>query len=397
MKEVKVLLAAIDEIQDDVVGIAKRIFDNPELAYEEHFALREQVDFLSANGFAVDVGLADLPTSFKATWKQNNTDTTDTEVAFISEYDALPSIGHGCGHHLMAGAAVGAAVGVKRVMEDYGFGGTVSVIGTPAEENGGGKIALLDAGCFHGVTACFMFHPSDISIANPRSLSNLSLVIQYYGNRAHAGESPEKGRSALSALITLFNNIDAIRMHFASDVRVHGVVTHGGVVENIIPDFAEGLFTLRAKNPEGLDRVRQRFDDCAKAAAIASDTRFKIDEKFRYAALMQNRDLVEMVVRSFESLGEVFAEDQEYEGFVSTDAGNVSQQVPLVHPLISVVQGDSRCALHTQEFARLTNTEYAYKKMITVSKALGMTALELIVDENACSRIKRAPIKSDIS
>ena len=392
MKEGKALCTAIDRIQDDVVGIAKRIYDSPELAYEERFAVREQIDFLSSNGFAVDVGLANLPTSFKATWKRNN---TDTEIAFISEYDALPDIGHGCGHHLIAGSAVGAAVGVKRVLEDYGLGGTVSVIGTPAEENGGGKIALLDAGCCRGVTACLMFHPSDMSIANPRSLSNLSLVIKYYGNKAHAGESPEEGRSALSALITLFNNIDAIRMHFTSDVRAHGIISHGGVVENIIPDFVEGLFTLRAKDLDGLAKLRQKFENCADAAAVATDTQFKIEEKFCYATLTQNRELSELFVSNLKSLGEVFAEDGEYKGFLSTDAGNVAQQVPLVHPLVSVVQGNSRCALHTSEFARLANTEYAYKKMIVVSKALGITALELMLNENTCGRIKSAFAKPE--
>lgn len=371
----KQLYSAIDAFKDEVITLAKKIHDNPEVAYQEHFAAKEQIQFLSKNNFKVEKGLSNLSTSFKASWYGEGKGKV---VAFLSEYDALPGIGHGCGHQLIAGSAIAAALGVKMVMEKNGLNGTVSVIGTPAEENGGGKISMKNAGCFKNIDACLMFHPSNTSLINTNSLCNLSLAVEFYGKEAHAGTCPEEGRSALSALINVFNNLNSIRLHFTGDLRAHGVIKQGGIVENVIPKFAEGLFTLRALNMNDLNILKERFVKCVEGAALTTGTEYKITEKFCYTRLEQNKFLNELFKRNMEALGEIFSLNKDSRDYISTDAGNLSTEVPLIHPLISVIDGTENCVLHTSEFEYFANTQYAYDKMILVSKSLGATALDFM-------------------
>lgn len=378
----------IEDLKSEVISLSKKIHAHPEIAYNEYFAVEEQIALLSRHGFNVQKNLGDLPTAYQGIWGKGS---NGLHVAFIAEYDALPTIGHACGHNLITGASMAAAVSLSKILQRTNIQATVSVFGTPAEENGGGKINLLEKGCFNNVDVCLMFHPGRRNVANPLSLCNLSLIAKYYGKTSHAGTSPEKGNSALNALISLFCNVNLIRLHLNSDLKIHGIISNGGEVENIIPNYAEAVFTLRAPTMEKLKELEERFQGCAKGAAVGTNTELKIEKKFFYRELNENIPLKQLFLKNAKRFGERFySHNAGMDGYLSTDAGNLSWELPLLHPFISIFDGNNDCSLHTPEFEKASNTDLAYQKMITVGKTLGMTALDLILSKENWKCVRQA-------
>ncbi len=251
--------AAVDARAEELRALSLRIHAHPEVAFEEVQASGWLCELLEASGFAVARGIADMPTAFRAVAGSGT-----PVVAVLAEYDALPGIGHGCGHNIIATAAAGAGIGLRAVIDE--LGGTVQVIGTPAEEVYGGKAQMIRAGAFGGIDAAMMVHPGTRDAVFTRALACAELRVEYFGREAHAAAQPEKGINALEALILAYNGINALRQHIRRTARVHGVITDGGQAPNIVPGHATASFLVRAEDNEYLEELKRRVVACFEAA-----------------------------------------------------------------------------------------------------------------------------------
>ena len=278
---------AIDSAREELVGIALDIHAHPELNYQEYYAANLLAGTLEQHDFAVERGVGGVETAFRATL-QGGAGHGPT-VAILAEYDALPEIGHGCGHNLIAMAAIGAGLGVQANLES--LPGRVFVIGTPAEEGGGGKIRLLEAGVFDEVDVCLSSHPSsnrtiipeDIAMDESWSLAMVGYRYIYHGKAAHAAAAPEEGINALNAVIHLFNGIDALRQHLRDDVRIHGIITDGGMAPNVVPEFAAANFMLRCRDRNYLSEVVvEKVQQVAEGAASMSGARLEVEPYYPF-------------------------------------------------------------------------------------------------------------------
>jgi amidohydrolase len=333
-------------------------------------------DLLEARGFVVERGVAGLPTAFVAGIQGNDTGPT---VAFLAEYDALPGLGHACGHNLIATAALGAGLAMQAVLPK--LAGAIQVIGTPAEETGGGKAIMVDEGVFRGVDAAILMHPSDRNRAGGPSLSCYQVQIEFLGKAAHAAVSPQKGINALDAMLLTFSAINALRQHLRNDIRIHGVITHGGEAPNIVPDYTAARFYVRAADTpcaaEALNRVR----DCAEGAARATGAQLRFEEySRRYDARLPNPRLSELVAGHMERLGlEVSPPPMAGAGLGSSDMGNVSQVVPALHPLFAIGPKNT-LSPHTVEFCQAAAGPAGYDGMLKAAKIMAMTAVDLLAE-----------------
>ena len=261
---------AVDSVTEELVDLSQRIQSHPETAYEEFQAASWITDVLERHGFEVQRGLAGVETAFVARLAGK---TVGPRVALVAEYDALAGVGHGCGHNLIAAGAVGAALGLKAVMPQ--LEGVLELFGTPAEEctsEPGGKIRLIEVGAFDGVDACVMFHPWAATQLVGSDLAVAALDISFKGKAAHAAADPWRGRNALDGVLLTYTNINALRQHVKSDVRIHGIVTRGGDAANVVPDKASGRFAVRSADKDYLEEVVPRVEDCARGAMLATGT-----------------------------------------------------------------------------------------------------------------------------
>lgn len=379
----------VDGLRDDLIQMGRTIFENPEVAFEEHLVCRLLADWLADNGFAVETGVANLRTAFKATSRQVSAGRT---VAFLAEYDALPQLGHACGHNIIATASVGAAIAVGSLMDS--LPGVVLAIGTPAEEYGGGKITMVRHGVFEGVDAAMMVHPSTRTCVHMSALASETLDVEFFGQAAHAASYPEKGLNALDALVLSYANISALRQQVRSDARIHGIITNGGEASNIIPAYASGRFQVRAQDDAYLDQLLERVLDCFRAGALATGTRleYKSPER-RYSAMRNNETLASAFAANLRQLGIVVEDRPPAGAFGSTDMGNVSQVVPSIHPSIAIA--DKGIALHSSEFATAANSERGYQAIIVAAKALAMTAVDMLADGALAAKVKKEFVDSE--
>ena len=276
---------AVDGCADALLLLARRIHQNPELRFEEHKASAWVGEMLTAHGHVVERGVAGMPTALRARAGRSG----GPRVAILAEYDALPEVGHACGHNLIAAGAVGAFVAAAGVAGEAG--GEVIFLGTPAEEGGGGKIQMIDAGAFEGVDAAMMFHPFDRDLLAHPALASVWLTFEFRGAASHAALAPHTGRSALTACLDTFRLVDGQRNHFRDGVRVHGFVSDGGQAVNIIPDHAACEFSVRARDTEELERVRGIVERCARAASMASDVQLRTEGRRGYRDLINNMTL----------------------------------------------------------------------------------------------------------
>ena len=378
--------SAIEASKQALFDLSKDVHAHPELNYEEYYSSDALAGFLESNGLAVERGIGGVETAFRATIPGGG--GGGPTIAVLAEYDALPEIGHGCGHNLIAMAAMGAAVGLQANAQD--LPGRVVVIGTPAEEGGGGKIRLLEAGVFDGVDATLSSHPFSnrtvIPAASPKgeswSLAMVGYRYMYHGKAAHAAAYPEQGINALNAVIHLFTGIDALRQHLRDDVRIHGVITDGGTAPNVVPEFAAANFMLRSRDGRYLsDEVVGKVRQVAEGAAAMTGSRLEIEEFYPfYENVQPNVTLAQAMGANAQALGMKL--DEPIPGRpgsgASTDFGNVSQAMPGFELRYAV--SETPVPSHTRQMQETAVTDLALNNALLVAKTLSLTASDLLRD-----------------
>ncbi|MFU2314481.1 M20 family metallopeptidase [Rahnella sp. PCH160] len=373
------IIAAVDSLAAQATELALNIHANPELSFEEVNSAEALIAPLREAGFEIEESLGGLPTAFRATFDSGKPGPV---IALLAEYDALVNLGHACGHNLIGTASVTAALALKQVSSL--LTGKLQVIGTPAEEEGGGKIILSEKGIFDPVDAVMMFHPRDKTMVVRGGLACVDAEFKFYGKAAHAASAPQNGISALDAVIHTFNGINALRQLFTDDVRVHGIITDGGSATNIVPAYSEAKFLMRADTVKGLAAVKQKVFDAARGAALMTGARLEIEEGLTYAERNNNLTLAGYFQQNLEAMGVEVVPPPLKGGIGSSDIGNVSQITAAIHPYIRI--GD--VLPHTPEFAVAAGSEAGLQGMLQAAKALAMTALDLFQDDTKLRAVR---------
>ena len=375
----------VDKGRGAIIELSHRIHAHPELGYEEERAAAWLAEALTDADFTVEAGICDLPTAFRA-----RAGAGPLRIAICAEYDSLPGIGHACGHNMIAAMAVGAAVGLAAVADDVGL--EVTVLGTPAEEGGGGKILMLERGAFDGVHAAMMVHPTPIDAVEPPIISAAQFKVRYTGKEAHASAFPELGINAADAMVVAQTAIGLLRQQMRGEDRVHGIVTRGGDAPNVIPAHTEAHYMVRAPLLAELPTVQERVLNCFKAGATATGATMEVEEMHKpYAEMHHHAEMAAIYKRNAEAVGRSFPDlGQPGRGpSASTDMGNVSLAIPSIHPFIGI---DSLPAVnHQPEFAAHCVTEAADKAVIDGATAMAWTAIDIAGDEVLSKRLLQAP------
>lgn len=369
------LSAAIDDAVSadarDLIALSAKLHAHPELRFEEVKAAAWICELVASRNIAVEKGLGGMPTSLRA----RAGTAGGPRVAILAEYDALPEIGHACGHNLIAAGAVGAFLAAARVVAQTG--GEVVLLGTPAEEGGGGKIKLIDAGVFEGLDAAIMFHPFDRDILAHSALASLWLMFEFTGVPSHAAAAPHIGASALTACMDTFRLVDGQRVHFKDGVRVHGYITNGGQAVNIIPEHAACEFSVRARDVEELARVRAIVERCARGAAMAGGVEVQLKMRPGYKDMRNNLTMARVFGEHLAAGGREARETDPRVGAGSTDMGDVSHVVPAIHPYLAIV-GEGEALCHEHRFAAAAASDQAAQTALAAAKAMAKTAIELL-------------------
>ncbi|MBM4259555.1 MAG: M20 family metallopeptidase [Deltaproteobacteria bacterium] len=373
--------------QDSLIALSHRIHAHPELGFEEEKSSAWLADMLSDAGFAVQKGFCNLPTAFIARAGHG-----PLHIGICAEYDALPGIGHACGHNLIAAMAVGAAIAVAKVADDVGL--TVSVLGTPAEEagDGGGKILLLERGGYKGIHAAMMVHPAPFDVVDPAIIACSMFEVRYTGKEAHASAFPDRGINAADALTVAQTAIGLLRQHIRQTDRIHGIITKGGDAPNVIPAHTAAKYIVRAKTLAELDSIKQKVLRCFEAGALATGAEFEVfGGQKPYAEHVSDLDMAALYQRNIEALGRKMRElgPIRERAAGSTDMGNVSLAMPSIHPMIGI---DSTPAVnHQPEFTAHCATPAADKAVLDGGLAMAWTAIDIATDATVRERLlKRA-------
>jgi amidohydrolase len=371
----------LETIQNRLWEISDSLYHHPELGDQEFVSMQRLVDFLEENKFAVEKGIVGRPTAFKAVYDSKKEGPT---IAYLSEYDALPEVGHGCGHNLIGTMSAGAGVLLSKIVDE--IGGRVVVLGTPAEETNGAKVPMAEQGIFDDIDAAMILHPADESYESGESLAMDAIQFDFRGRTSHAAASPEKGINALDAVIQLFNGINALRQHVTSDVRIHGIIKEGGVAANIVPDKAVAQFYVRAKDRSYLNEVVQKVISIAKGASSMTGAEVHIDNyELSYDNMVTNETLSQLFTNNLLTTG-VKQVKKAKDSYGSIDMGNVSHVVPAIHPYIGL---DSPGLIaHTREFADLTITDNSHLILSRGALALALTGFDLITNKEEFEKMK---------
>lgn len=361
--------------------LAIRIHERPELAFEERFASSELADQLTREGATVTRGAGGLETAFAA-----EIGSGAPVVAILGEYDALPGVGHACGHNLMGTSASLAFLALRDVASE--LRGRVRIVGCPAEERGNGKVRLIRAGVFSDVDAALMYHPGDRDEIDPLMLAMVTLDIEFIGKAAHAAAEPHEGRNALDAVLLGWTALSALRLTVRSDSRFHGIITDGGKAANIIPDRAAATFMVRSPDNAYLHDLRRRVLACFEGAAAATGCELRATWSDVCELVSTNRALAEAFAANARTLGRQMKPRRAGDTHGSTDMGNVTSIVPGIHPFLSITDGP--VAGHSIEFAAAARTPQALETMHVAAKALAMTAIDVLRDEKLRVRAKEA-------
>lgn len=376
------ILEITNSMEKDFIELSNKIYENPELGNEEYKACSLHVELLKKSGFKVEEKYLDIDTAFKAEYESTKPGPT---IAFLSEYDALPGIGHGCGHNMLGTVSTGAGIVLKKVIDE--IGGKVIVFGTPAEETNGAKVVFADKGAFNNIDIALVAHPNNEYCKSGKSLAMEAIQFSFTGKAAHAASSPEKGINALDAVINTFNNINALRQHIKSDARIHGIITKGGKAANVVPEYAQAQFYVRATTKTYLKELVEKVKNCAKGSSLAAGTELEITNyEYSYDNLITNQKLSSVFCEQLMKLGCKDIKEPR-ESFGSLDAGNVSHCCPTIHPYFDITNNLDIVG-HTKEFAKSTLTQYAYKQMKITISALVMTAVKVIQDKKILNEIK---------
>jgi amidohydrolase len=370
----------IDERRSRSIEMAGYIFDHPEVGGEEHTAKEYLVKELKENGFTVEEGVGGFDTSFRAEFMCKK---GGPGVSFIAEYDALPGINHACHHHLIASASVNSAIAISKMKE--ALYGTIYCIGTPAEEVMNAKGIMWKNGAFDGVDVGLMVHGGSMNNTNLIVLAYDIIEFTFRGKAAHAAAAPYEGKNALDAVIMLFNSVNALRQQLKDDVRIHGIILHGGDAVNIIPEHATARYVIRAQKRTSLEEVLSKLKNCAKGAELQTGT--KLDISYYEKAgndLLLNTTLMHEYEKNLIDIGGTLTDGPVLLG--SSDIGNLSYYIPVIHPMIKTA--DDNCALHTKEFLNYGKSDIAFEGMIAGMKSLAMTGVRLLTDRAFFNKVR---------
>ena len=376
----------IDEVSEELISASHAIHANPELAFKEFFACDTLTDALEHHDIKTEKAVYSLKTSFEA---KLNPDNDGPRVAILAEYDALPGIGHACGHNIIATSALGATLGLNAVAQE--LEGSIRLIGTPAEEKGGGKELMARNGAFEGIDAAMMIHPAGTNLASMPCICVAEVEVIYHGKSSHASAMPHKGINALDGLLLAYQAISNLRQHIRSTERIHGIITEGGSAPNIVPDRSVGQFYVRAADEKELAQLKPRVQSCFEAGAKGSGCEVEINwANVDYLDLNTNWPLAELFQKHAESLGREFIPYEEAVKFGagSTDMGNVSHRLPSIHPMLAVAPPN--VVIHNPEFAKWAASEKGDAAVIDGAKALALTAADFLLSTELQKRAKTA-------
>lgn len=360
-------------LKEVLCEISEYIYHNPELGNQEFKSSEKLISFLEEHNFIVEREFLGLKTAFRAVYDSNKPGLT---VGYLCEYDALPEIGHGCGHNMIGTMSAGAGVILSKILDQVG--GRVIVYGTPAEETDGAKVIFAEQGVFEELDAAMMLHPSDKTCASGTSTAIYPLQFRYKGKTAHAASCPQDGINALNSVIQLFNGIDALRQHVTSDVRMHGIITNGGVAANIVPDEAVAQFYFRAARKETVMELVEKVKNIAQGAALMTGATLEMERfELPYDDLRTHENLSEAFNENLRILG--IEDIEENEDFGSSDIGNVSHIVPTIHPNIGI--SNCRVIGHSREMADATISELGHERLLIGTLALAYTGYDVLTNK----------------
>ena len=371
---------AVYAAQGELNKLSGEIWKHPELGFEEHKAHELLTSFLEKKGFSVERSFS-LKTAFRAKFGSGK-----PNVCVICEYDALPEIGHACGHNLIAEAGVAAGLGVKAALETSGApGGTLTVMGTPAEEGGGGKVYLVEDGAFRDIDIAMMVHPSLYSVIKPGFVAIASYTVSFTGKAVHAAVAPWEGVNALDAAVMTYNSISVLRQQMKPDWRVHAIITKGGTKANVIPEIASMDVWVRASTKDEVAALTSKVRACVEAAALATGCQYNFDLDGKvFDNLLSNNTLADLFAKNLRTKGFTdFAESFVENG--STDMGNVSYAVPSIHPMYKIGTGEM---YHTREFTDVTNTPAAHANTLVFAEAMAHTCIDILTNSDILQAAK---------
>jgi amidohydrolase len=378
------ILNRIDDLADELVTVSRSIHAHPELAFEEHHAAGLLSDTLEDHGLSVKRGVYTLDTAFET---QLATRGDGPNAAILAEYDALPGIGHACGHNLIATAALGATLGLQAVASE--LPGTLTLLGTPAEERGGGKELMARAGAFDTVSAAMMIHPAGVNLTSMPCICVAEVEVIYHGRSAHASAMPHRGINALDGLLLAYQAISNLRQHIRDNERIHGIVTEGGQAPNIVPDRAVGNFYVRAADEKKLAALKPRVQACFEAGAKGSGAEVEVRwANVDYLDLNTNWPLAECFEKHGESIGREFLHPDALGGAGSTDMGNVSYRVPSIHPMLA--SAPANVVIHHPDFAQWAGSEMGDAAALDGAKILALTAAEYLRSKDLQQQVEQS-------
>jgi len=374
------VIGEIDNRYQQLGELSQKIHSNPEVAFQEFKAAAWLAEYLEANGFSVERGICELPTAFRGRYG-----TGELVIAILAEYDALPKLGHACGHNLIATSAVGAGVAAQRAVDS--FGGSIMVIGTPGEELYGGKAIMAERGAFDNVDMAMIVHPGGGNRVVMNTLACQTLDVEFFGKAAHAAAKPEAGINALEAMIQSFNAINSLRQHIRDKARIHGIITDGGEAANIVPAHTAANFIVRAEDDRYLDELKEKVINCFAGAARATGAELKCRwAEVRYAVMLNNLTMARLFRRNMKSLGRNIRLGDATLWSGSTDVGNVSQLVPAIQPLVAIAPDD--VLIHSPQFAQAAASETGFRCLLDAAKAMAMTVVDILANQETAARIQ---------
>ncbi len=364
---------AVDRLADELDGLSRQIHAHPELGFQEVKACGWLAEFLGRQGFKVETGVAGVDTAFRASIETGAGPT----IAILCEYDALPGIGHACGHNVIATAGAGAGAALAAVRSQLAAG-RIQVIGTPAEEGGGGKIRLLTGGVFADVDCAMMIHGFDRTLLHQDLLGVVRTTLEFHGKAAHAAADPWAGVNALDACIQTFNAVAMLRQQVRPDCRIHGIITNGGQAVNIIPEYAAAVFSVRAPKLEAMWELHRRVLACAEGAARAAGVRLETTQHDTvYEPMKSSRVMLDLFAANMRAVG--LAEGEPIpDRLGSSDIGNVSQRIPAIQPMVAIAP--TGMAIHTREFEAAAVQPLARAGLLAAAKTMAMTTYDLLAE-----------------
>ena len=363
--------AAFDEVEGELIQISRWMYEYPEVGFEEHATSARLVEFLGGHGFAVEYPAYGLDTAFAA-----RAGSEGPEIVICAEMDALPAVGHACGHNIIATSGVGAGVALASLADELGF--RLTVLGTPAEEKMGGKVDLINAGAFAGAAASMMVHPSNSDVVDPNVLGVRHIDVEFHGKDSHAAFAPQLGINALDAFVQAYVNVATLRQAMYPTDKVHCIITHGGDAPNIIPSYTRSSWYVRAGTRERMEELYDRVLACFEAAATATGCSWNVEPMGHpFEDMINNPVMVDLFAANSAELGRPMGRgaDEEPGAAGSTDMGNVSHVVPSIHPFLTINPGDH--VNHQPEFAAHTVSADGERAIRDGALAMAWTVIDL--------------------